>query len=140
MITVAYERERGLRAMNQSVAGDFQVNVSKVVPVSVAEVVDALRSARRRAQWLKGADASLARALQAALAGPKPREVKLKNSALAGLRYPWGDGRVQIYIAARRRAASGGGHMTSWRDRKRWKSDEHNGGRRERMKEYMARS
>ena len=101
MITVAYERERGLRAMNQSCAGDFQVNVSKVIPVTVAAVVDALRSKRRRAQWLKGADASLARALDAAFAGPKPREVKLKNSALAGLRYPWGDGRVEIYVAGK---------------------------------------
>jgi hypothetical protein len=101
MITVAYERERGLRAMNQSVAGDFQVNVSKVVPVSLADVVDAFRSARRRAQWLKGADPSLGRALEAALSGPKPREVKVRGSALAGLRYPWGDGRVQIYIAGK---------------------------------------
>jgi hypothetical protein len=101
MVTVAYERERGLRAMNQSCAGDFQVNVSKVVPVSVAEVVDALRSARRRAQWLKGADTALGRALEAALAGPKPREVKLKINALAGLRYPWGDGRVEISVAGK---------------------------------------
>ena len=101
MVTVAYERERGLRAMNQSCAGDFQVNVSKVVPVSVAEVVDALRSARRRAQWLKRADAALGRALEAALSGAKAREVKVKSNALAGLRYPWGDGRVEIYIAGK---------------------------------------
>lgn len=101
MITVAYERERGLRAMNQSVAGDFQVNVSKVVPVSLADVVDAFRSARRRARWLKGADPSLGRALEAALSGPKAHQIKVRDSALAGLRYPWGDGRVQIYIAGK---------------------------------------
>jgi hypothetical protein len=101
MVTVEYERERGLRAMNQSCAGDFQVNVSKVVPVSVAEVVDAVRSSRRRAQWLKTADAALARALEAALSGPKARDVKVRSSALAGLRYPWDDGRVEIYIAGK---------------------------------------
>ena len=101
MITVAYERERGLRALNQSCAGDYQVNVSKVVPVSVAEVVDAVRTARRRAQWLKGADVSLRRALEAALSGPKAREVKMKSRALAGLRYPWDSGRVEIDIAGK---------------------------------------
>jgi len=98
MVTVAYERERGLRAMNQSCAGDFQVNVSKVVPVSVSEVVDALRSARRRAQWLRGADASLARALEAALAGPRPREIKVRDAGLARVRYPWEAEAVEIAI------------------------------------------
>jgi uncharacterized protein YndB with AHSA1/START domain len=38
MITVEYERMRGLRTQNQSVRGDFQVSVSRTleVPVSVA--------------------------------------------------------------------------------------------------------
>jgi len=98
MITVAYERERGLRAMNQSCAGDFQVNVSRVVAASVAEVVDALRSARRRAAWLRSADPALRRPLEAALSGPTPREVKVRDSALARLRYPWDKGAVEIVI------------------------------------------
>jgi hypothetical protein len=101
MITVAYERERGLRALNQSGAGDFQVNVSKTVPAPMADVVDALGDARRRAQWLKRADVSLGRALEAALSGPKARQVKVKSAALAGLRYPWDDGRVEIWIAGK---------------------------------------
>ena len=101
MITVAYERERGLRAMNQSSAGDFQVNVSKTVPVPMADVVDALRSARRRAAWLKGADPALGRALDAALNGPKAREVKVRENGIAGLRYPWDAGRVEIYIVGK---------------------------------------
>jgi hypothetical protein len=98
MVAVAYERERGLRAMNQSCAGDFQVNVSKVVPVSVAEVVDALRSARRRAQWLGSADPALVRPLEAALAGPRPREIKVRDAGLARLRYPWEAEAVEIAI------------------------------------------
>lgn len=98
MVAVAYERERGLRAMNQSCAGDFQVNVSKVVPASVTEVLDALRSPRRRAQWLKSADPALVRALGAALAGSKRREVKVRDAGLARLRYPWDKGAVEIAI------------------------------------------
>jgi hypothetical protein len=98
MVTVAYERARGLRAMNQSCAGDFQVNVSKVVPVSVAEVVDALRNPRRRSQWLGSADPALVRPLEAALAGPRPREIKLRDAGLARLRYPWEDEAVEIAI------------------------------------------
>jgi hypothetical protein len=98
MVAVAYERERGLRAMNQSCAGDFQVNVSKVVPASVAEVVDALRSPRRRTRWLESADPALVRPLEAALSGPRPREVKVRDAALARLRYPWDTGAVEIAI------------------------------------------
>ena len=101
MVTVAYERERGLRAINQSCAGDFQVNVSKVVHSSVAEVVDVLRSASRRAQWLKSADPALNRALEAALRGPKPREVKVRDAGLARLRYPWDSGRAEIAITGK---------------------------------------
>jgi hypothetical protein len=101
MVTVAYERERGLRAMNQSCAGDFQVNVSKVVAVSVAEVVELLRSARRRADWLRSADPALRGALEAALSGPRPRAVKVRDRSLARLRYPWGTGAVEIAITGK---------------------------------------
>jgi hypothetical protein len=98
MVTVAYERERGLRAMNQSCAGDFQVNISKVVPASVADVVDVLRSPRRRAAWLKAADPALGRALEAAVTAANPRQVKVRDSSLARLRYPWGGEAVEIAI------------------------------------------
>ena len=101
MVTVAYERERGLRAVNQSCAGDFQVNISKVVPNSVAEVVDVLRSPRRRAKWLTAADPALGRALEAAFAGPKPREVKVRDVGLARLRYPWDTGAVEIAVMSK---------------------------------------
>jgi len=98
MIAVEYERARGLRAKNQSCAGDFQVSVSRIVPASVADVADALRAAPRRAAWLKGADPALARALEAALTGPEAREVKVRKTAAAALRYPWDAGTVQIYL------------------------------------------
>jgi hypothetical protein len=101
MITVAYERERGLRVPNQSAAGDFQVNVSKSIPVPLTEVVDALTSPRRRSAWLRGADPALGRALRAAVAGPQARPIKVRDARLATLRYPWDRGRVQIYIEGR---------------------------------------
>ena len=89
-ITVAYERAHGLRELNQSCTGTFQVSVSKTVPATVAEVVDALKSAERRAAWLRDADPELVQALDAAFTGDKPREVKTKGSDYAWLRFPWG--------------------------------------------------
>ena len=97
-ITVAYERERGLRAPNQACGGTFQVSVSRAVPVSVAEAADAIGSARRRRVWLRGADPGLATALNAALTGPKARSVKIKNVSNANLRYRWDETAVEITI------------------------------------------
>lgn len=105
-ITVEYERARGLREMNQSCTGAFQVSVSKTVPVPVSEVIDALRSAERRAAWLAGADPGLAEALDAALSGDKPREVKTKGSDNAWLRFPWAADRVEIRMLGKPTGAS----------------------------------
>jgi hypothetical protein len=100
MITVAYERARGLRAVNQTCAGDFQVSVSKTVPASVSEVVGAFDEASRRASWLRTADHGLARALSAAFAGPKGKRIKVKDARNARLRYAWNGTSVEIRIAA----------------------------------------
>lgn len=105
-ITVAYERARGLRDMNQACTGTFQVSVSKTVPATVAEVVDALKSADRRADWLRGADPDLIRALDAAFSGDKPREVKTKGNNYAWLRFPWDGPTVVIYITGKPKGAS----------------------------------
>jgi hypothetical protein len=105
-ITVAYERARGLRELNQACTGTFQVSVSKTVPATVAEVVDALKSADRRAAWLQGADPGLVQALNAAFAGKKPREVKTKGSDYAWLRFPWDGRTVEIRITGKPKGAS----------------------------------
>ena len=105
-ITVAYERARGLREMNQSCTGTFQVNVSKTVPTSVAVVIEALESAGQRADWLEGADPGLAQALDAAFTGDKPREVKTKGPDYAWLRFPWEGGKVEIRITGKPKGAS----------------------------------
>ncbi len=52
MVTVTYERERGLREVHQTAAG-FVANVSRTMAVPVSELYDAWRDARRRAKWLK---------------------------------------------------------------------------------------
>jgi hypothetical protein len=101
MVTVAYERARGLRVANQSCDGDFQVGVSKTVPVGLAEVVRAFSDARSRARWLRGADPRLVRALEAAFAGPKPREVAVRRAGYARLRYPWDGSVVEIHVYAK---------------------------------------
>ena len=104
-ITVAYERARGLREVNQACTGKFQVSVSKTVPATVTEVADALRSADRRAAWLQGAEPGLVQALAEAFAGPKPREVKLKTD-YAWLRFPWEGRTVEIRITGKPSGAS----------------------------------
>jgi hypothetical protein len=97
-ITLAFERARGLRVPNQTCDGTFQVSVSKTVSSAVAEVVDALKSADRRALWLQGADRELVNALGAAFKGPKPREVKTKGDNYAWLRFRWDKSTVTIYV------------------------------------------
>jgi len=41
MISVSYERARGIRAMNQKCSGEFSVSVSKVMPVSLGALFQA---------------------------------------------------------------------------------------------------
>ena len=105
-ITVAYERARGLRDMNQSCTGSFQVSVSKTVPAPVADVVEALRNPERRTAWLQDADPALVQALEAAFTGDKPREVKTKGDNYAWLRFPWDGHPVVIYINGKPKGAS----------------------------------
>ncbi len=105
-ITVAYERAHGLRELNQSCTGTFQVNVSKTVPASVAEVVAAITSAERRADWLRDADPVLVQALDAAFTGDQPREVKTKGNDYAWLRFPWDGSTVEIRITGKPKGAS----------------------------------
>ena len=101
MITVEYERLHGLRAKNQSCEGDFQVTVSRTVPATVEQVAGLINDARRRARWLRTADPSLARALEAAFAGPKARSVAVKTPQYARLRFPGDGATVEILITGK---------------------------------------
>src|SRR5262245_49559229 len=55
MITVEYERARGLRVVNQKCSGDFSVSKSKTIPVPLARLYRAVADAKTRARWLADA-------------------------------------------------------------------------------------
>ena len=52
MITVEYERARGLRAVHQSCDGNFSANASRTVNLSLPELYRAWADEKRRANWL----------------------------------------------------------------------------------------
>jgi hypothetical protein len=54
MVTVGYERIRGLRAIGQRRDGGYEASRSKTVPVPVTRLYRAFRDARIRAKWLPG--------------------------------------------------------------------------------------
>ena len=54
MVTVGYERIKGLRAQGQQRGGDYTATRSKTVGASLAELFDAFEDEERRARWLPG--------------------------------------------------------------------------------------
>jgi hypothetical protein len=96
-ITVAYERARGLREMNQA-AGGFQVSVSKMIPADMDEVLAVLR-APARTRWLASAHPALRRALDAGFAASAKGVVK--GPKRARLRYKWDATSVELVVEPR---------------------------------------
>ena len=97
-ITVAYERARGIRAVNQRCDGEYEVSVSKVVTAKTADVIKALTDARRRKSWTQGVDARLAKALSTAFDSPSSKGVVVRPDGQGHFRYKWGDTTVQLYL------------------------------------------
>jgi hypothetical protein len=56
MVTVGYERIKGLRARGQRRGGEFRASKSKVFPVPVAKLYRRFSDRRSRAVWLPGVD------------------------------------------------------------------------------------
>ena len=52
MVTVGYERIKGLRARGQRRDGTYEVSKSKVLPVPLSELAAAFFDAKRRERWL----------------------------------------------------------------------------------------
>jgi hypothetical protein len=96
-ITVAYERARGVRAINQRRDGGYEVSVSKVLPVATANVVKAFAETRRR-RWTDGADPRLVTALSAALDRSSSKGFVVKPNGQARLRYAWDSTIVEVYL------------------------------------------
>lgn len=97
-ITVAYERARGLRAPNQRRAGDFEVSVSKVVAAPVAVVAAAFARARSREQWLGTSAPDLLRALEAGLAAPRSKGVRVRDRGDARARWSADGVTVELHV------------------------------------------
>ena len=97
-ITVAYERARGARAVNQRCDGEFEVSVSKVLPGTTAEVVDALANKRMRRRWTESVEPALARALGDALDSPGSKGVVVRPDGQGRFRYKWGTTTVQLHL------------------------------------------
>ena len=97
-ITVAYERGRGVRDVNQRCDGEYEVSVSKVVNAPAADVVRALSEPRLRRRWSGGTDAGLVKALSTALDGTGGKGIVVRPDGLGRFRYKWGATTVQLYL------------------------------------------
>jgi hypothetical protein len=97
-ITVAYERARGVRAVNQRCDGAFEVSVSKVLPAATATVIKAIADTRNRRRWASNVDPQLVKALSSALSGKNSRGFVVRPDGLARFRYKWDDTTVQFYV------------------------------------------
>ena len=96
MITVTWERARGLRQENQSCTGTFQVSVSRALAAPVEWIVEFVNDPKARKGWLKGATPALRKALEDAFANGKSME--LKKPDYARMRYKWLSSVVEIRV------------------------------------------
>ena len=94
-ITVAYERARGARAMNQRCDGAFEVSVSKVLPTDSRDLVRTIASSKK---WMAKADAALAKALKDALSDKKSKGFVIRPDGQARYRYHWDGMTVQLNL------------------------------------------
>jgi hypothetical protein len=62
MVTVGYERIKGLRAIGQRRDGGFEANKSKTLNASASAVFKAFAHARVRKQWLPGVSVTVKKA------------------------------------------------------------------------------
>jgi hypothetical protein len=97
-ITVAYERARGVRSVNQRCDGAYEVSVSKVVTGKTADVIKALADRRVRTRWVKDVDARLVKALSAALDSRTSKGIVVRPDGQGRFRYKWGDTTVQLHL------------------------------------------
>lgn len=97
-ITVAYERARGVRALNQRCDGEYEVSVSKVMTATTTHVIEALTERRLRKRWLSGADGQLVNALVAALDNPRSKGIVVRADGQGRYRYKWGDTTVHFQL------------------------------------------
>lgn len=62
-ITVAYERAKGLRGINERTGGTFEFNATKVLHATVGAVAKAIEQATARAAWTSGIEKAITDAI-----------------------------------------------------------------------------
>ena len=97
-ITVAYERARGVRVVNQRCDGEYEVSVSKVIAAGTADVIKAFTDRRQRGRWTAAVDPQLSGALFASLDAPASKGMVVRPDGLGRHRYKWGRTTVQLYL------------------------------------------
>jgi hypothetical protein len=97
-ITVAYERARGVRAVNQRCDGEYEVSVSKVMTTEMATLINAFTDARRRRQWTGDVDSALVKALASAVNDKASKGFVVRPDGLGRFRYKWDGTTVQFYL------------------------------------------
>ena len=95
-ITVAYERARGVRAVNQRCDGWYEVSVSKILATNTTGIVKALSDPVRRGRLV--ADTRLLSALNTALDSPDSKGFVVRPDGQARFRYKWGGTTVQLHV------------------------------------------
>ncbi|MGE0815465.1 MAG: hypothetical protein AB7O28_17955 [Vicinamibacterales bacterium] len=96
-ITVAYERARGGRSINQRPDGAYDFGASKILAASVADVRSTLANPRIR-RWTDGLDAGLVRALADGVASRSGRGFVPRSQGQTACRFPWGTGSVEVLL------------------------------------------
>ena len=96
-ITVAYERARGVRALNQRGDGAYEVSISKVVEGSAVDVIKAFSKTVRR-RWMTDVNASLVNALATALDSRTSKGFVVRPDGQGRFRYKWDGTTVQFYL------------------------------------------
>ena len=97
-ITVAYERARGVRALNQRCDGEYEVSASKVIAADTSTIIKAFTVARRRKRWIAKADTELGAALTAAVTSKTAKGFVVRPDGQARFRYKWDGTIVQFYL------------------------------------------
>ena len=91
-ITVAYERARGVRGMNQRCDGSYEVTVSKVILASPLQIIKGIKAQR----WTDGVDAGLVKALALSLKDKTSKGFVIRPDGQARFRYKWDGTTVQF--------------------------------------------
>jgi hypothetical protein len=100
-ITVAYERARGLRAVNQRMGGGYEVSITKMLDRDIDRVREAITGVRTNSGWARGLDPALVRALAAGVRGAGAKGFVAASKASYRCRFRWDGLPVEMLLSPR---------------------------------------